>query len=174
MELLDVFNSENTQKISEADRDTVHNNNLWHRQISVWVMNDKNEVLLQRRSSLRQQSPNKYSVCTGHIDANEEIITAALRELKEEIGLMVAEDNLEFIDMYRNEEKGNNSFKYTYLVKTDKKVDEFVMQKEEVCELKYITLEELEKMIQNKDEELTLSKKSYAKLILEELKKRKI
>ncbi|MDF2866474.1 MAG: hypothetical protein K0R72_1292 [Clostridia bacterium] len=173
MELLDVFNRENTKKIMEEDRDIVHKNSLWHRQVAIWVMNDKNEVLLQRRSPQKKQHPNKYSVCAGHIDANEEVILAALRELKEEIGLSETIGNIEFIDMYVNEEEGNNNFKYTYLIRTNKKINEFKMQDEEVCELKYITLDELEKMIKNEDEELTFSKKYYAKLILQELKSRR-
>lgn len=173
MELLDVFNRENTKKLREEERDIVHKNSLWHRQVAIWVMNDNGEVLLQRRSPLKKQHPNKYSVCAGHIDANEEVVVAALRELSEEIGLSETVDNIDFIDMYVNEEEGNNNFKYTYLVRTNKKIDEFIMQDEEVSELKYITLDELEKMIENKDEKLTFSKKYYARLILEELKKRK-
>ncbi len=173
MELLDVFNRENTKKVGQQDRDIVHKNSLWHRQVAIWVMNDKNEVLLQRRSPQKKQHPNKYSVCAGHIDANEEVIVAALRELREEIGLSETVDNIEFIDMYINEEEENNNFKYTYLIRTNKKIDEFKMQDEEVSELKYVTLDELETMIKNRDEELTFSKKYYAKLILEELNKRK-
>ena len=74
------------------------------------------------------------------------------------------------IDVFKNKQNENNHFKYTYLVFTNKKIQEMTMQKEEVSELKYITLKELEDMIINEDEMLTFSKKYYAKIILKFLK----
>ena len=170
MELLEYFNENNTKKIGNAERDYVHKNDLWHREVAVWVMNEKNEILLQKRSANKKQYPNKYAVCAGHIDVGEKPEMAAIRELEEETGIKIAIDDLIAIDVFKNKQNENNHFKYTYLVFTNKKIQEMTMQKEEVSELKYITLKELEDMIINEDEMLTFSKKYYAKIILKFLK----
>ena len=57
------------------------------------------------------------------------------------------------------------------MVKTDKKIDEFVLQEAEVSEVKYITIPELEERIRNVDEEISFVKKPSIKLILEEIKR---
>lgn len=170
MEYLEYYDKENKHKLGEAERDEIHKNNLWHREVSVWVLNDKNEILVQRRSPNKKQNPNKYAVCAGHIDIGERPEEAAVRELFEETGIKVNENELNFIDMYVNEQEENNCFKYTYYIQTSKKISEMVMQVEEVSELKFITMDELEDVIRTQDEDWTFSKKFYAKLIVDKLK----
>ena len=70
-EMLEVYTEDNKTKIGIADRGVVHYCNLWHREIACWVVNEKNEILLQRRSSNKKQSPNMLSVTAGHVDLNE-------------------------------------------------------------------------------------------------------
>lgn len=171
MEILEYYNSENTVKLGKDERDKVHENNLWHREIAVWILNAKNEVLLQKRSPNKKQSPNKYTVCTGHIDPGESIEEAALRELIEETSIEAKKEDLVFIDIFKNSDEGNKHFKYVYLVRTNKKLEELKMQEEEVTELKYVSLEEIEKMVEDGDENLTFSKKFYAKPSIQKIKK---
>lgn len=171
MELLEYFDEKNEKGLGTAERDYIHNNNMWHREIAVWVMNDNDELLLQRRSPNKKQGANKLSVVAGHIEVKEKEISAALREVKEEIGLAFKESDLKLIDVYKNEKKNNYCYSYTYLVKTNKKVEDMIMQETEVSELKFISINELENKIKNQDEELPLVKRPYIKILLEEIKK---
>ena len=171
MEMLEYFDENNIKALGTAERDYIHKNNLWHREISIWVMNENDEVLFQKRSPLKKQYPNKYAVCSGHIDINENPKTAAIRELKEETGIITKEKDLINIDTYINVQEENNHFKYTYLIFTNKKIEDMTKQEEEVSELKFITLNELERLINTQDDMLTFSKKHYAKPILSFLKK---
>ena len=52
-------------------------------------MNEKGELLLQKRAANKKQNPNKWGVCAGHIDAGETVEVSAIRELEEELGLKV-------------------------------------------------------------------------------------
>ena len=171
MELLEYFDEKNEKSVGVAERVYVHENNLWHREIAVWVMNEKNEVLLQRRSSKKKQGANKFSITAGHIAVNEKEVSAAIRELKEEIGLNFIESDLKLIDIYRNEQKNNNCFSYMYLVKTNKKIGDMTMQEEEVSELKYISIEDLEDRMKKLDEEINFVKKRHMRVALERIKK---
>ena len=170
MELLEYFDENNKKVLGIEEREIIHKSNLWHREVSIWVINEKNEILLQRRSSNKKQGANKLSTTAGHVDVNEDVKVAAMRELNEEVGLSVNIDELIFLDIYKNVQEGNMCYKYTYLVRTDKKIDEFVMQEEEVSELMYVTIPELEERIRKEDSELSFVKKPYVKEILEKVK----
>ena len=52
------------------------------------------EVLLLRGAPTKRIWPNKYNGVGGHVEAGEDIYTSALREMKEETGLDVADVRL--------------------------------------------------------------------------------
>lgn len=170
MEMLEYFNDDNTLSMGVAERSYIHQNNLWHREVAIWIINEKNELLFQRRSPKKKLAPNKLSITAGHVDAKEPEIAAALREINEEIGLHFKEEDLNLLGVFKNQQEGNHCFSYTYLVKTNAKIEDMTMQEDEVSELKYITIEELEERIKNKDEEMPLAKKPLTKVTLEKIK----
>lgn len=170
MELLEYYNSENKEKLGIKERDLVHNENLWHREVAVFIINEKNEFLIQKRAATKKQKPNMYGICAGHIDPNEEVINAAVREVHEELGVKLDKKDLEFLGIYVNDEEGNKHFKYMYITKITTKIEDMVIQEEELSEVKYITIQELEDVIKTQDENYTFSKKEYIKEILKRLK----
>ena len=138
-------------------------------------MNEKGEILLQKRASTKKQSPNKWAITAGHIDAGEEPLETAQREILEEIGLNLKSSELEFLFITKSEKKFsevqyNNYFNYIYYAKTDKNISEFVIQKEELSELKYISLKEFEDIIERQDDEYVFSKSSYISKLISILK----
>ena len=170
LEMLDVYTDDNKEKIGIASRDVVHYYNLWHREIACWVVNDKKEILLQRRSPSKRQAPNMLSITAGHVDIDEIPIKAAIREIAEEIGATGLEDaDFIYLDTFKAENKNNCHYKYVYVWKTDKKIEEFKMQESEVSELKYVSLEELKRMIDLPNNELTFSKHYYTPIILKKI-----
>ena len=46
MELLEYYDEENKKVLGIEEREIIHKNNLWHREVAVWVINEKNELLL--------------------------------------------------------------------------------------------------------------------------------
>lgn len=50
MELIDVFDENNNYLGYSLDRKEVHEENLWHRHVSAWIMNYNGEILLQQRA----------------------------------------------------------------------------------------------------------------------------
>ena len=170
MELLEYYDKENTQKLGIEEREIIHQKGLWHREVAIWVINDNKELLLEKRSPFVKRSPNKYYVCAGHIDINEEPEQGAIRELFEEIGLNIDISELQPLGIFKNENIDNNHYKYTYLVRTTKNINEYIMQEEEVSELKYITIEDFENMLENENSDLAFSKKDYPTTIIQKIK----
>lgn len=170
-EMLGVYTEDNKRKIGVADRGVVHYFNLWHREIACWIINEKNEILIQRRSPLKKQYPNMLSITAGHIDLNETPINATLREIEEELGIKnVKANELIPIGIFKAKNINNYHFKYVYLLETNKKLEELTMQESEVSELLYIKLEELENMLKIPNNDITFAKQYYTPIIIKKIK----
>ena len=170
IELLDVFDEENNKRIGLAERGVVHYYNLWHREIACWIINEKNEILLQRRSPNKKQQPNKLAVTAGHVGLGETPIKSLLREVSEEVGIYdVKEEDFIYLDTFKAENQNNHHYKYVYLLKTNKKLENLTMQESEVSELLYVSLDKLKEMIDSPNNELTFAKHFYTPIILNKL-----
>lgn len=55
--------------------------------VLIFLFNSKDSVLLIKGSANKARWPGKYNGIGGHVEANEDILEAALRELKEESGI---------------------------------------------------------------------------------------
>lgn len=86
-EKCDVVDRED-RVIKVQKRDFVHVNKLRHRAIHLWIFNKKGELFLQKRSRWKSNHPSLWcSSVAGHVDAGEDYLTGARRELKEELGV---------------------------------------------------------------------------------------
>ena len=154
MEYLDVVDEENNLTGEIEERDIIHKNGLWHREISVWIMNQNREFLLQKRSANKKQGANKWSVCAGHVDIGEEPKMTAIRELEEELGIKVQENELKYLFTEKVAKvlpnSYNNVFSYKYLLKTNALIDDYKINLDELSEIKYISFAELEQLVKDK------------------------
>lgn len=69
----------------------------------------------------KKSAPNKLSITAGHVGVKEKETLAALREIKEEIGLNFNENDLKLLGVFTNKQENNYCFSYTYLLKTSVK-----------------------------------------------------
>lgn len=64
-----------------------HKKALLHRAFSVFVFNDKNELLMQRRATDKYHSGGLWTnTCCSHPRPGEDVLAAAMRRLYEELG----------------------------------------------------------------------------------------
>lgn len=55
MELLDVVDENNKLTGKVMSRDEIHKQRLRHREVAVWIMNQKGEILIQKKSSNQEK-----------------------------------------------------------------------------------------------------------------------
>ena len=94
-EYFDVLNEcgEFTDEI--ATREECHQKGLWHRAVYAFIIDKKGNVLLQRRSANKKMWPNMWDVTVGgHVVSNEFGRQALIREVKEELGIDIADDDI--------------------------------------------------------------------------------
>jgi isopentenyldiphosphate isomerase len=118
-EIFDVVN-EHDEVIGQNTRREVHRLGLKHRAVHVLVFNARGEVFLQKRSMKKDIAAGKWdSSSSGHLDTGEDYDACAVREVREEIGLHLAqipqrlfkidarkETGWEFCWIYRCESEG--------------------------------------------------------------------
>lgn len=93
-EVFDVVDDAN-QTIGQRTRREVHALGLRHRAVHVFVLNSRSELFLQKRSHLKDAEPGKWDTsAAGHLDAGEDYLPAAVRELEEELGISMRADQL--------------------------------------------------------------------------------
>ena len=73
MELLDIADEYGNLTGEVMDREKVHDLNLLHWEVAVFIINDKKQVLLQKRAATKRFNPNKWGLCAGHVDSGESI-----------------------------------------------------------------------------------------------------
>jgi len=156
MEYLDICNSEGNLIGQIKTKAEAHEQGLWHYAVHIWFINSKNEVLLQKRSPLIDNYPNKWDIsAAGHVSAGEDFITSALRETEEELGLKIKPEDLIQIgivkQMSAREGYINNEINPIYVVKMDLNPEEIKKQEEEISEVKFMPFQTLYELIENRD-----------------------
>ncbi len=111
----------------------------------VWIINNKKEFLIQKRSSSRKNNPSKWAFTGGAADYGETSLEGALREVEEELKVKSAKENIELILSLKRE----HDFVDVWLIKQNVDINDVFIQEEEVSEVKYVTINELESMIKN-------------------------
>ena len=142
MELVDIVNENNELTGQVEERWKAIEKGLWRRTVSCWIMNEKGEILLQKRAPNKRRNPNKWAKTGGQVDSKETPEEAIFREVKEELGIEIPKEQIKVVNI-RKSEKGKR-FAYNFLFVVNYKLEDYTLQKEEVSEVRYYTIEELE------------------------------
>ena len=111
--------------------------------VVIFIQNNKNEFLLQKRV---KNKDGKWATTGGHPVSGETSKQGIITEIKEELGINVVEENVELFKTIKTED----DFVDIYYLKEDIDINEIKIQKEEVEDVKWATIEEIQKMIQQK------------------------
>lgn len=159
MELIQIVDENGNFTGEIMDKEEAHDKNLLHNEVAVFIINNNKQVLLQKRSANKRFNPNKWSLCAGHVDANEGLENAALRELKEEVGLEIPLEKLHPIaEREFTLGDSNSHITYFFYTKSNKDEDDFIIQKEELSEVKWFYLDEVINMIKEEDKTIVFKK----------------
>jgi len=124
-EYIDVISPDGNLTGVSKSRNEIHQEGIWHRSVHIWVLNDKEELLIQQRSLEKESHPGLWDAsCAGHIPSGDSSLQTAARELKEELGLNVRPEELERIFTIESHFVLNNG---TY--KENELVDVYLLRK---------------------------------------------
>ena len=157
IEMLDIYDELGQKTGVVTTRDEVHRKGLIHRAVCVWIINSHNEILFQKRGS-HVMFPDLLDISySGHIKSGETPLEAVLREGKEELGIDIIQDNLQYLFSCREYGKAGeyieNEIEDVYLYRADIPIEQYDFCDNEVQSVMYIPLNEVKNMIQNKVED---------------------
>lgn len=82
-----VLVNENDEKVGLMEKIEAHEKALLHRAFSVFILNDKDQIMLQQRALDKYHSPGLWTnTCCSHQRDGESNIEAGQRRLMEEMG----------------------------------------------------------------------------------------
>ena len=110
----------------------------------VWFLNSKGEMLVTQRHPSKKAG-GLWEFVGGGVLAGETTTQAAVREVKEEIGVSMTPNELSLLHVYRN----RNYFMDIYLVKKDFNIQSLVLDENETVAAKWVSKDELLVMIEN-------------------------
>ncbi len=143
----------------------IHENGLLHREAAVILLNGKREMLLQKR-----MDDGTYTLSAGgHFLLGETYPQAAIRETKEEIGVILAEADLEKLAKIRMDffkwTYRNNSFLEIFASRKNFRLSDFRIDRNDVESVEYMAVKEVKKLMEKKPELFGESfKKAFALL----------
>lgn len=147
-ELLLVVN-ENNQPIEPKLRSIVHQNGLWHRTTGVWVINNKKQILCQKRSFKKDIRPGEWEAFFGgHLAPEEEYKHNAIIELSEELGIKVKENNLIPYKTLKSDKPTHKEYQGIFAYILDEEQD-FKYEKDEIDQLVWKDIEEVRGILLN-------------------------
>ncbi|GDY17504.1 NUDIX hydrolase [Verrucomicrobiota bacterium] len=116
-EVFDVVDAQD-RVIGREFRAEIHRRHLRHRAIHIFWLRPDGQLCLQRRSFAKDHCPGLLSSsCAGHVDAGETYVSAATRELAEELGVQVAPTALAEIDYAPCHVELGHEFVRSYLLR---------------------------------------------------------
>ncbi len=160
-EYFDVLDEHGDYTDEVVSREECHERGLWHKAAVVFVVSTNNQrVLLQKRAAHKKLWPNLWDITAGgHVLAGELGYQGVIRETKEELGVEITKDDLEYIGttVSENRERDiiNRHFNEIYIVHSDIDVTDIKLQEEEVQDIQWFERDELLRRIKNNLEGLT-------------------
>ena len=149
-EQIDILNADGSPAGYSCGRTKVHAEGLWHRTVHIWAFDSKGRILFQLRSRVKENNPGLFDTsCAGHISAGDSSVNAAVRELREELGVRKSSRDLEYLFEAKHESVLNggsyldNEYYDVYKITlSDDEANALVPQPGEVDSFKWMTREE--------------------------------
>ncbi len=148
-ELIDILDEQGNYTGKTCLKSEAHKKGLFHATVHIWIFTKDKKILLQKRAPTKKVFPNLWDISVaGHIGAGEKIETAAIREIEEEIGFIIKEDQLIKIGNRKHKishENGiqDNEFHHVFVVELTSNLNELTIQKSEISAIKLYPLDTL-------------------------------
>lgn len=143
-EFWDIYDENRVFQNRTIRRGDAFKNGEYYVCCEIWLQNSKGEMLITKRHSSKKAG-GLWEFVGGGVLAGETTAQAAAREVKEEIGILITENELTLLHVY----KQRNYFMDIYLVKKEVNIDNLVLDEDEIIDAKWVSQKELQAMVDN-------------------------
>ena len=148
-EIFDIVNDRD-EVIGQLPRRVVHRDGHQHRAVHVLVFGSDGRIFLQKRSITKDTFPGGWdSSASGHLDTGEDYDAGAVRELREELGLIAPAPPRRLFKIDACLETGQE-FVWVYQLESD---GPFVLHPEEIERGDWFALGEVTEWVEKKPQD---------------------
>lgn len=162
MELFDVLNEDGSKTGIIKERGVAHREGSLHGTVHTWIVRENTksgyDVLLQKRSANKDSYPGCYDISSaGHIGAGDDPLSAAVREMEEELGINCKADDLVFVGKHRGQFEAvfyekpfkDNELSSVFIYKHGAELESLHLQESEVEHVLWMDYEECRQAVLN-------------------------
>lgn len=145
-ELIDILTPEGKLTGKTALKSEAHKKGWFHATVHIWIYTKDKKILLQKRAMTKKVFPGLWDISVaGHIGAGESVLSSAKREVFEEIGLELQEEDLIKIGTRIHQVSHangiiDNEHHHVFIAELKVPVENLNIQKEEVSDIKLFDL----------------------------------
>ena len=141
-ELWDLYDKDKNKINKVVKRGDKLNDDEYHLVVNSWIKNDKNEFLITQRSA-NKTHPLMWECTGGSAVLGEESIDAAIREVKEELGINVSKKSAKYIGSTLRYYPNCPDILDVWLFKSNVSIKKIKIQEEEVNDAMWATKEKI-------------------------------
>lgn len=131
------------------DKKAVHDQQLWHEVVNIWIVNSRGEILMQLRSPKVELSPGVWDVTVGtHLRPGEDPAMAVQRALKSEFDLETTPDQYKHLFNIQSANPGPNNTRHkvlghVFLMQHDVDIRALKVDPDKITRLAWVPLNKL-------------------------------
>ena len=126
------------------------NPGVYYKPVWIWIVNDKNEILLQKRAKTKKYFPDKWDHSVGgHTKSGETSLDACVRETLEELGLDFDKSTFKFVGEFLEQIYWHIG--QVYLLRANIDISKLWFNTDEISEIRWLNLDEFEKVLFSDD-----------------------
>lgn len=145
MEKVDIYNKFREKTGNVKERKELENGE-YRISTHIWIKNQKNKILVEKRSEKEDKFPGMWAQVGGGVKAGDTSKETVFKECKEELNYDVKEENLFYIGSYIR----TKDIVDVWMVNQDIDIEVLELQEDEVEKVRLVTFEEFDKMIKEK------------------------
>lgn len=149
MEIFDLYDINGVLLDKKMMRGESNQKGEFHLVVHIWIKNSNGQYLIQQRNKLTDRIPFQWAATGGAVSSGEDSITGAIRETYEELGRLFKKEQFELLNRFYSEDPLANYITDLYIIKEDVLIKDLSIDKVEVKDLKYFTMEEYKTLIKN-------------------------
>lgn len=176
-ELIDILTPDGKYTGKTALKSEAHKNGWFHATVHIWLFTSDKKILLQQRGFNKKVFPGLWDISVaGHIGAGESVLEAAKREVSEELGLTISDQELFKIGTRIHQVSHPNGIQdnehhHVFICELKEPINKLSIQKEEVEAIQLFDLTVL-KSTKNLDNILLPRFHDYYCMVYEKIVKR--
>jgi 8-oxo-dGTP pyrophosphatase MutT (NUDIX family) len=147
MELWDILDGDGNKSGRTVERGKPMGPDQYHLLVHVWIKNSNGEFLITKRTP-NKIFPNMWETTVGAAIAGDDSLKAALREVKEEIGIHLSSTNGRYLFRLKRHHQDCPDFVDVWLFKEEVDFADVIYQPEEVCGAKWATPSQIQSLIE--------------------------